>query len=104
MKVPKSIKVNGISYAIIMRPDFAFKEDVGTCYSWKQEIHLNEDAAPAQMASTLLHELLHAISHQYLEGDNDLNETQVTGLTAGLFNVLTNCGINLIDLVNEGLE
>ncbi len=104
MKTPDNVKINGIVYTIIAKRDFELRDNVGTTFAWQQEIHLNKESPPTQRASVLLHEILHAISHEYLGADEDLNETQVTGLTAGLRNVLVNCGINLIDMVSEGLE
>ncbi len=106
MKTPENVKINGIDYAIKLLPQWEMGKHTGFAFSWTQQIHLTKESTPIYRAQDLLHEIIHLISSEYLgEMDsNGLDEAQVVALTAGLFNVLGSCGINLIDMVNEGLE
>lgn len=92
----KKIKVGGHTYKII--PDYNFKaigNDLdGTCNHYTYEIRISErfNNLVEARETTLIHELLHAISIVYNCG---LNEGQVTSLAEGLFQVMKdNYGFN----------
>jgi Zn-dependent peptidase ImmA (M78 family) len=76
-EVPKVVKVGGRPWRVKRYDDLTARERTelgvlqGVCY-WaprRRQIHLNRHATKRALASTFLHELMHACAHARGEGD-----------------------------------
>lgn len=91
------MKILGYQYKIVKKHSDNI-EGLGYCKSTQLQIDINEKQAPQQLESTMLHEMLHALSyHLHLE----LSEQQVMSLEAGLYQSLIDNGIDLSPLTKE---
>ena len=83
MKLPKSLKIVGKRFKIIVDPKL---EDCGTCDSNKHEIKIKSGMPFDAELDTVIHEITHAIDFQM---NLEMSERQVHGVGAGLAAVLT---------------
>lgn len=87
MKLPKSIKVGGKQYRIIIED--LLKERGQTCFGYctpsELEIHISKDIRVEQQKDTLLHEVIEIIN-----SENDLNliHQTIQTLSTQLYQVL----------------
>ena len=87
MIIPKTLKIGGHIYEVILRDREKNDgcHDAGTCDNGFCKIWINESWAKSQQESTLLHEIIEAINFNY---KLDLTETQIHGLETSLYQVL----------------
>ena len=91
------MKILGYNYKILHKSKKDM-ESLGLCRYGKLQIHISKKQAPQQKESTVLHEMIHAISyHLHLE----LSEQQIMALESGLYQALIDNGINLTPLTRE---
>ncbi len=100
----KTFRLNGVTYTIKEKEYFEIEGAFGHFRNLTQIIDINAGLRADGKATTLLHEMLHAIANEYLSSKEDLSETQVTALTNGLINLFGENGIDLKKLLTEGLE
>ena len=91
------MKILGYNYKL----NYKAKKDMynlGACEGTLLKIDIRKKQSPQQTQSTVLHEMIHALSyHLHLE----LDEKQVMGLESGLYQALTDNGVDLSPLVKE---
>jgi predicted Zn-dependent protease len=68
--------------------DQAITEAHGMCDKLRGVIYVCTDAEPLVVVDTLIHEILHAIWHEYGLGDSEAEERCVLVLASGLTQVL----------------
>lgn len=85
MSKPTRVKVGGMDYKIWFERDFG-DNLFGRTVSMSQEILINKDVGEERQRATLLHELIHAISFEFL--DVQLTEQQVDSIAQELFRIL----------------
>lgn len=93
MKIPKSIKVGGHTYKVILR-DYLWMEEgnIGQArHNTNQIIEIDPKLHPEQIGCTFWHEVLHTINRIY--NNNQLGEDDVNAISEGLFQVLSDMGI-----------
>ena len=83
MLMKRQFLIDRSLYQVVVKQDHENHGDVDLN---KKVITLNDDS-PDEMLSTLIHELLHAIDHEYLA--NSLKHWQVYGLERALYRFLT---------------
>lgn len=81
---PQQVRLSGMTYGVV-ESEVLLDETVGVQSSKKLLIVIDKDLPTEAKASTLLHELLHALSDSLKLG---LSENQVCRLEAGLFSLL----------------
>lgn len=95
-KTPPSldpINVFGVEYEVKFRDgteDRGVRTLLGESNSTSCELMVNTAAAELRQRSTLLHELIHAVSINALGCAKQLTEREVNALEAGLFGALRN--------------
>lgn len=101
MKIPDSIRIGGVEYAITKEPNVRLDDRI--CYGAinysASKIALSETDCEGHqiMCVTLLHEILHGIRHHAgLEIKNE--ETVVDMFAKGLYQVLQDNGARLFDI------
>ena len=86
MAIPKSLKILGHQYEIIINDENqSANSNFGTYWAKHNRIWINSQICEQQQKSTLIHEILEAIN--FLE-DIKLKHEQITRLEAGLYQVL----------------
>lgn len=92
LSLPKQVIVNSVTYKIdyvdiIASDDPSLMVDMpdGIAYHLKHKIEIDATLSGERQESTLLHEILHAVSYQYRFGDHPLTEWQVLELEKGLY-------------------
>lgn len=103
MKIPESVRINGIEYPVEYVADLNDGAHIcnGRIYFNTCKIHLNPDTQGYEkQCVTLLHEILHAL---LFNGRIELNneEEVVEVLSNGLYQVLQDNGQRLFDIVKE---
>lgn len=89
------MKILGYEYKLSPKKKLV---SLGSINETKLKIKIDKNLVAAQLYSTILHEVIHALSyHLHL----DLSENQVMGLEAGLYQTLTDCGVDLSPLAKE---
>lgn len=91
MKIPKSIKIGGAVYGVVLVDGLRDPENEngiihGKCDQTKRFIHLNAANEPNMQETTFLHELVHALSEIY--GITPMPEADVDRLANGLHAVI----------------
>lgn len=99
-----SIKVNAVTYALEEKTSQELENNFGRTVGLNQKIFISSDLAPDAKAVTLIHELLHVISMEFLGPAIDLREEQAVGITAGLIALYGSHNIDFQKLIDEGLE
>lgn len=87
MKIPKEVKIGGLTYKVIQNYIFTERVDLrGQCDNTAQEIRLMGKISQESIEQTFFHELLHAIDNVYnaYKLDDDTTER----LSQGLYQVL----------------
>ena len=86
MKLPKSIKIGGCEYAVILDPKIAASEDrFGKLNFMSCKILIAADATPDKQCETLFHEMIHGISNHLHLG---IKEQLTQQLAHSLYQVL----------------
>ena len=92
MKIPKSIKVGGHTYQIEYVNDLVRDDNQLGVMCWQLgKLRLEARQSGNFIASTFLHEILHAIDRHY--NSRRLSEEDTDRLSEGLFQVLSDMGI-----------
>ena len=106
MKIPKKLKINGLTYGVILEKDVTYQGNAyGITHHDKQKIYISSDQEDDRQAVTLLHEILHAVinaSHLYpmftKESMPDdavkAEENVVTAIALSLYQVLKDNKVN----------
>lgn len=96
--IPSMIEVGGFDYSIVS--DIETDKELEAESAWGQHsqvlkrIRLCSVMSSQQCSSTVIHELLHAVSDECLS--EGLNEGQVKGLTHGLLQVFKQLGVGFV--------
>ena len=90
MKIPAKIKVAHHSYDVIAEDRVWASETKyrGCCASQTLTIKFDKNLLGTRLIETLLHEVLHAIYHEYNIKDEDEEERIITQMSTGLCQVL----------------
>ena len=102
MKIPKEIKIAGHRYRVKSK-NGSWGNDAklrGNCDCNKLEIKVDSTMPNSRKTETLLHEIGHAIYHEYNIHDDDKEERIITAFATGWQQVLTD-NPALIKLVQE---
>lgn len=90
------MKVLGYDYRIDRTQTVDSLSSMGRFQVRPQLIHIANDQADEQKISTLIHEVIEAINYHL---KLDLEEKEVMGLEAGLYQVLKDAGVDLKPLL-----
>lgn len=87
MKIPKSVKIGGQNYKIIIKDlnKSECQDNCGYCRTTDNEIYINSSMSQEQQETTLLHEILEALNFNY---QLDLEHNKIQTLEATLYQVL----------------
>jgi len=87
MKIPKKVKVGGLTYKVLLNYKFKEREDLrGQCDNTSQEIRLAGNICQEGIEQTFMHELLHAIDNVY--NAYKLDDDTVERISQGLYQTL----------------
>lgn len=91
MKIPKTVKVGGAVYAVVLQDNLRDPDNEsglvhGKCDLLRRIIFLNQDNSDNVQETTLLHELIHALTEIY--GITPMTEADVDRLANGLHAVI----------------
>lgn len=95
------MKILGYNYTVYCD---GIHEDIGAygrCHHGRQRIQIATNLAEEQVASTILHEILHVLNYHL---GLDLKENTIMALESGLYLVLTENGINIDHLITGLIE
>jgi Zn-dependent peptidase ImmA (M78 family) len=89
IEFPTTVDVEGMPYSVKVADSVVNSHSVlyGKVDYDTQEITISTQVSPVRQNQILLHECIHAMSHEI---DLDLSETQVFGLTLGFKNFIKN--------------
>lgn len=95
MKIPKAIKVGGHTYEVVFCDNLWMSEgNIGQArHNLKQRIEIEPKLHPEQIGCSFWHEVIHAINRIY--NNNQMGEADVSAISEGLFQVLSDMGIVL---------
>lgn len=103
MKIPESIRIDGIDYEVTFEEKLNDGERMllGDINYQESEIHIKKNQSHQYACVTLLHEILHGIAHhKKLElGKNE--ETIIDAFAFGIYQVLQDNGKKLFDIKEE---
>lgn len=86
VKLPKTIRIAGVTWKIVKdRWGRLLGENRGETLAREARIIVHTGAEEHVVCSTMLHELIHAVEHQYNPAGPALSERQVLALEKGLF-------------------
>ena len=92
MKIPKTIKVGGHTYEVVIDEHLWHNENLhGQVDYNNQVITLDTYGHPQQLSATFIHEVLHAIDRYF--NNKALTEDEIDSMAEGLFQVLSDMGI-----------
>ena len=96
IKLPKKIKVGGLTYRVKIVKDQSLKADHlwGKTISLTQEMLLEVEAPPERFSEAFIHELIHTVDAIYL-GDR-LKEEDIIPLANGLHQALESMGVRFV--------
>ena len=96
IKLPKKIKVGGLTYKIHLDKKGQLQSDHnwGKTSAILQEVSLEVNATPERFSSCFIHELLHIADTVYL--NDQLTEQQVSVLANGLHQALESMGVRFV--------
>jgi len=92
------MNILGYSYQLVEEGDADFIGAFGRKHVAKQVIQIAEDMVEQQRVSTVLHEIIEALNYHL---ELELGHNKVMSLEAGLYQVLTENGVDLNPLVKE---
>ena len=93
MKIPKTVKVGGHTYEIKYASDLVRDDNQLGVMCWQRgEMLLESRQSESSLATTFLHEMLHAIDRHY--NSRRLSEEDTDRLSEGLFQALSDMGIS----------
>lgn len=93
------MKILGYDYRIVIEKDHA--GDLGRTHILEQIIRVSPDQSEQQQESTMLHEIIEALTyHLHLEMPSDPHRV-IMPLEAALYQVLTDAGVDLSPLLRE---
>ena len=92
------MKILGYNYTIELGSDSDRMGAYGRSMSGKQVIQIANNLNREMEDSTILHEILEALKYHL---DIGINEQQVMSLEAGLYQTLTEAGVDLAPLLAE---
>lgn len=92
-RLPKKLKVRNKVYKVRFVEELDDGKLAGLCDFEDQEIHVATDFGYNESESTLLHELLHAISHEY---GFDLSENKVLSLEEAIYKTFLKNGWKIV--------
>ena len=95
VKIPQRIKVAGHWLEIQLEEGLSYRhKKLGQCDIENLVIYIEKSIPPSLQSHTLVHELLHAISDQFV-GANAFSEETVGQLATGVWTMLSDLGIEL---------
>ena len=89
MKLPDKVKIGGHWFNIEYRDERDAYSNMGSSFTCWNLIILQKDMCASKQMSNLFHEVLHEIGTQ---NDLDLSESQVTSISEGFYQFLTDNG------------
>lgn len=93
MQTPTNIKILGHDYTVKL-VDLNETDTFGTMNSNTSTIRINQNKVQSQIESTLLHEIIEALN---MDLELNLEHRQITGLEAGLYQVLKDNRLKFYD-------
>jgi len=101
MKLPRSLKICGLDYEIVVDDNlYLDKGATGTHHAEKLVIALHTHGVNEQrIMQTFLHEIIHAVDEHYMGAS--LDEKQVGAFAAGLYQVLIDNNMLKSELWND---
>jgi hypothetical protein len=88
MKIPESVKINGVSHTVTIEPDSELNPSLsGAISHWKQTITLTNGALP-WVKKTFLHECVHGMLYALGNGHDEHDEKQVDGMASQLLRLI----------------
>jgi hypothetical protein len=104
MKIPESIRIGGVEYAVLYTPDLVVENQL--CYGYicfddsTIQILSNRDMGVQRQGVTLWHEILHGIrEHSGMVIENE--EEIVEMFSKGIYQVLQDNAHRLFDIVSD---
>lgn len=94
----KTLNILGLQFQIVGETDSHTTGMQGCCNNANATFYIASNLRPDNRASTLLHEIIHAIDYKL---ELDLTEAQVKCLETGLYQVLTANGVSLAPLLAD---
>ena len=91
VKVPQKIRIGGWDYSIVLLLSLADEGLAGAHNSRQIRIEINPERPKEKWMEALIHELIHAVSHVYL--NHRLGEDDVSGIGEGLYQIFGELGI-----------
>ena len=92
------MKILGYNYEVIIKEGSSYIDAFGKLNAKELQIQIAADLVPAQITSTLLHEIIEALNyHLQLE----LPHRTIMSLESGLYQTLTDNGVDL-SVLREG--
>lgn len=88
-KLPRSVKVKDKVYTISYTQTVEKGELAGRCFHDQKKMDIAMDQIPEEVESTVIHEILHAISYEY---KFPLSESKVLKLEQALYEVFKQNG------------
>ncbi|MPQ56290.1 hypothetical protein [Duganella sp. FT27W] len=84
--IPKSVRIGSYDFKVVVMPNFEQASDTvyGDMNAVLQRIRICDDLAPARLANTFMHEVMHAIHMFYGVGDKTIEEDTTFLTTNGL--------------------
>lgn len=103
MKIPESVRINGIEYNIRLVKDLNDGNSIlqGMIDYIKSEIHLNDGYGHQSKCITLLHEIIHGILYHSGIDLGEMEEKTIDILAYGIHQVLQDNGRKLFDIVES---
>jgi len=107
MKLPKKIRIMPLDYEILLMDEEEKRQGkyLGQCKNNEAKITIDERYNSQVQANTLLHEVLHAVSHHMGKFDltNEQEEKVVEGMATGLCVVMRD-NPKLFPLIQKALK
>ena len=93
IKVPKTIKAGGHTYTILFSTELNDRNEWGATNHRTQIIEINMTRPVSQVATSLIHEVLHCVNHVYY--GSQLEVRGIEQFSEGLYQILEQLGIEL---------
>lgn len=103
---PKKLKIRNEKYDVVSRSKSwgDYHQAYGMIKYNDKLIQLAEDQAPAEMANTLLHEMLHAIIHEYEIGIDGRSEERIVRTITDALTEAFSANPNLVTWIQKRLK
>lgn len=89
MKIPNKLKIGGHTYRVILTddPNLLSNDALASIDTSHAVIYIEKGADPTIQASSLIHEIFHALNSTF--GDNDMGHALIDSLSEQFYQVLS---------------